>query len=224
MSAGREPVISRPLKRMRPRVGARKWVRRLKQVVLPAPLGPMSAWIAPRRTRSRTPFTARKPRNSLVRSSVSRMTSSAISGARARRKEAGLALLAPRAIGLLHLPRRLALVLRPQDVLELFARVAMERAVEQPLGVGVGGRRRGARLADDIRHRPLQIGARADAIDEAHGVRLGGAYVLVQQGQLLGAPHADDARQPQHGAVGNEPVARGAETDDRVVAGHAQIA
>ena len=48
------------------RVGARNCVSRLKQVVLPAPLGPMSAWIVPRRTRRSTPLTATKPRNSLV--------------------------------------------------------------------------------------------------------------------------------------------------------------
>ena len=47
MSAGRDPVMSRPLKRMRPRVGARKCVSRLKQVVLPAPFGPISAWMVP---------------------------------------------------------------------------------------------------------------------------------------------------------------------------------
>src|SRR5512136_1007569 len=46
--------------------------------VLPAPLGPMSAWIVPRRTRSDTSFTATNPWNSLVRPSLSRMTSSAI--------------------------------------------------------------------------------------------------------------------------------------------------
>src|SRR5713101_432789 len=78
MSAGREPVMSRLLNRMRPRVGARKWVRRLKHVVLPAPLGPMSAWIVPRRTRRLTSLTATKPRNSLVRSWVSRITSLSI--------------------------------------------------------------------------------------------------------------------------------------------------
>ena len=43
MSAGRAAVMSRPLYEMRPRVGVRNLVSRLKQVVLPAPLGPMSA-------------------------------------------------------------------------------------------------------------------------------------------------------------------------------------
>src|SRR5260221_710175 len=34
---------------MWPRVGVRKWVSRLKQVVLPAPFGPISAWMVLRR-------------------------------------------------------------------------------------------------------------------------------------------------------------------------------
>src|SRR5437667_5690074 len=65
---------------MRPRVGERKCVRRLKQVVLPAPFGPMRAWMLPRRTRRLTSLTATKPRNSLVSPSVSRMSSAAMAG------------------------------------------------------------------------------------------------------------------------------------------------
>src|SRR5712691_10808984 len=61
---------------MRPRVGLRNFVSRLKQVVLPAPFGPISAWMVPRATRRPTPLTATNPANSLVRSSVSRMMSS----------------------------------------------------------------------------------------------------------------------------------------------------
>ena len=72
---GREPVMSRPLKLIRPRVGARKCVSRLKHVVFPAPLGPMRAWMLPRRTLRLTSLTATKPRNSLVKPSVSRITS-----------------------------------------------------------------------------------------------------------------------------------------------------
>ena len=41
------PVMSRPLKRIVPRVGGRNEVSRLKQVVLPAPFGPIRAWIVP---------------------------------------------------------------------------------------------------------------------------------------------------------------------------------
>src|SRR4029453_8378159 len=203
MSAGREPVISRPLKRMRPRVGVRKWVRRLKQVVLPAPLGPMSAWMVPRRTRRLTCFTATNPRNSLVRPSVSRMTSSAISGGPARRRiESRLALLAPRAVGLVHLPRRDALVLRPQHLFEARPWVAMERFVEQTLGVRGRGGGRAAGLLDDRRQGPLEVGGRAHPVDEAHRARLGRADVIVEERQLLGAPDADDARQPKDRAVG----------------------
>ena len=49
-SAGLSRVMSWPLKRIVPAVGCRNLVSRLKVVVLPAPLGPISAWIAPRRT------------------------------------------------------------------------------------------------------------------------------------------------------------------------------
>mmetsp|Transcript_36605 Transcript_36605/g.84932 ORF Transcript_36605/g.84932 Transcript_36605/m.84932 type:complete len:235 (+) Transcript_36605:428-1132(+) len=69
------PVMSMPANTMRPRVGVRNLVSRLKQVVLPAPLGPSSAWMWPRCTRRLTESTAVKPLNSLVRSWVSRMNS-----------------------------------------------------------------------------------------------------------------------------------------------------
>src|SRR5688572_21347910 len=62
---------------MRPAVGSRKCVSRLKQVVLPAPLGPMRAWMLPRRTFRATSLTATKPLNSLVSPRVSRMICSA---------------------------------------------------------------------------------------------------------------------------------------------------
>ncbi len=73
--AGRSRVMSVPLKTIWPAVGSRNLVSRLKQVVLPAPFGPISAWIEPRRTRRFTPFTAMKPLNSLVRPRVSRIVS-----------------------------------------------------------------------------------------------------------------------------------------------------
>src|SRR6516165_10293548 len=59
-----------------PALGSRNLVKRLKTVVLPAPLGPISAWIVPRRISRSSPCTAVKPRNSLVRPRVSRITSS----------------------------------------------------------------------------------------------------------------------------------------------------
>jgi hypothetical protein len=73
--AGCSRVMSCPLKRMVPDVGVRNFVSRLKHVVLPAPLGPISAWMEPRRTARFTSLTAVKPLNSLVRLWVSRMTS-----------------------------------------------------------------------------------------------------------------------------------------------------
>src|SRR5918998_1923955 len=60
---------------MGPRVGGRNFVSRLKQVVLPAPFGPIRPWMVPRRTRRVTSLTATKPRNSFVSPSVSRMVS-----------------------------------------------------------------------------------------------------------------------------------------------------
>src|SRR3977135_4530019 len=85
MVEGRAPVISAPLKNICPRVGERKCVSRLKQVVLPAPLGPISAWMRPRLTLRLTSLTATKPLNSFLRPRVSRMMSSAMDAARIAR-------------------------------------------------------------------------------------------------------------------------------------------
>src|SRR6266545_1269412 len=112
-----------------------------------------------------------------------------------RRIEARLPPLLPGAVGLVHLPGRHALALRPQHVLEQPARIAVERLVEQPLGVSGRGGRGAARLPDDGRERPVEVGVRTHPVDEADGARLGGAHVVVQERQLLGAPHTDDARQ-----------------------------
>src|SRR5262245_44631063 len=60
---------------MLPRVGGRNLVSRLKNVVLPAPLGPISAWMSPRRTFRSTLLTATNPLNSLVSPLVSRLVS-----------------------------------------------------------------------------------------------------------------------------------------------------
>ena len=81
-SAGLNAVMSRPLKRIRPAVGARNLVSMLKQVVLPAPFGPIRAWIVPRLTRSDTSLTARKSPKLLLRPSVTRMSSSLIAAGR----------------------------------------------------------------------------------------------------------------------------------------------
>src|SRR4051812_43114165 len=62
---------------MLPADGRRNLVRRLKHVVLPAPFGPISAWMVPRRILSETSRTAKNPANSFVNPWVSRMNSSA---------------------------------------------------------------------------------------------------------------------------------------------------
>src|SRR5689334_20312259 len=74
-SAGRSAVMSRPPNTMRPRLGVKNLLNRLKQVVLPAPFGPIMAWMDPRATRRLTPRTATNPAKSLVRFSVSRTVS-----------------------------------------------------------------------------------------------------------------------------------------------------
>src|SRR5439155_5399133 len=67
--------MSSPLYVMVPLVAGRKRVSRLKQVVLPAPFGPISAWMVPRITLRSTRFTATNPRNSFDNPRVSRITS-----------------------------------------------------------------------------------------------------------------------------------------------------
>ena len=74
--------MSRPLNVILPSVGAMNLVSMLKQVVLPAPLGPIRAWIEPRLTRSATSLTAWKSPKLLVRPSVTRMSSSLIPASR----------------------------------------------------------------------------------------------------------------------------------------------
>src|ERR1700676_605896 len=60
---------------MAPDVGCRNLVSKLKNVVLPAPFGPIRPWISPRRTRKDTPSTATNPLNDLTKLCVSRITS-----------------------------------------------------------------------------------------------------------------------------------------------------
>ena len=69
--SGSLPVMSLPSNTIEPDDGDRKPVRRLNSVVLPAPLGPTSAWMVPSVTERLTSETALNPRNSLVRERVS---------------------------------------------------------------------------------------------------------------------------------------------------------
>src|SRR5262249_60561457 len=73
MRSGVEPAMSVPLKRMRPLVGRRTPVRQLKNVLLPAPLGPMIARISPRGTAKLTLLSAVSPPNRTVSLSVRRI-------------------------------------------------------------------------------------------------------------------------------------------------------
>src|SRR5579862_2640309 len=75
ISAGFSAVMFLPRKKMSPAVGCRNLVSRLKTVVLPAPFGPIRAWISPCRTRKDTPSTATNPLKDFARACVSRITS-----------------------------------------------------------------------------------------------------------------------------------------------------
>src|SRR5712691_750116 len=69
-SCGFKSVMSRPSSMMRPALGLSTPVRRLTSVVLPAPLGPINAWRAPRSTLSETLLAATMPPKRLSRFSV----------------------------------------------------------------------------------------------------------------------------------------------------------
>ena len=70
MRLGGSPVMFWPLKRTRPEVGRMTPVRQLKNVLLPAPFGPMMARISPGITSKLTPLSAVRPPKRTVRSSV----------------------------------------------------------------------------------------------------------------------------------------------------------
>ena len=63
-------MISRSLNQMRPSLGGNNPLSRLKNVVLPAPLGPMIVRTPPAGMVSETSFTATKPENRRVNRSV----------------------------------------------------------------------------------------------------------------------------------------------------------
>src|SRR5262245_2671429 len=75
---GGSPVMSCPSNTIRPLVGRSTPVRQLKNVDLPAPLGPMTARISPRRTATETLLSAASPPNRIDRPSVLRMTGDAV--------------------------------------------------------------------------------------------------------------------------------------------------
>src|SRR5713226_9308189 len=69
---GDQPVMSRPAIRMRPASGRSAPVIRLKRVVFPDPLGPMTPTSSPSSTAKLTPLTARTPPKALETPSSSR--------------------------------------------------------------------------------------------------------------------------------------------------------
>src|SRR6266480_4326343 len=73
MRLGDNPAMPSPLRRMRPEVGRMTPVRQLKNVLLPAPLGPMMARISPRLTSKSTELSAVRPPNRTVSASVRRI-------------------------------------------------------------------------------------------------------------------------------------------------------
>src|ERR1700730_2162483 len=104
MRSGGRPVMSSPLNRMRPALGRRTPVRQLKNVLLPAPFGPMTARISPRRTAKSMPRSASRPPKRMVRPSVARM----IAGASSRPAPAGASAPEEAATGTGGLGRQLA--------------------------------------------------------------------------------------------------------------------
>src|SRR5262249_2713330 len=74
---GGSPAISSPLRRIRPEVGRSTPVTQLKNVLLPAPLGPMIARTCPRGTEMLTALTAVSPPKRIVRPSVRRIADAA---------------------------------------------------------------------------------------------------------------------------------------------------
>src|SRR4051794_38609129 len=73
MRSGERPVMSSPSNRMGPEEGRTTPVRQLKNVLLPAPFGPITARISPRGNAKLTLSRAVRPPKRIVRSSVLRM-------------------------------------------------------------------------------------------------------------------------------------------------------
>src|SRR5262249_46074205 len=83
---GLRPEMLSPSKTIEPRLGRRKPLSRLKQVVLPAPLGPISPTISPLSTVKSTSRTAASPPKSRVSPRVSRRATGSGRRTRCRRR------------------------------------------------------------------------------------------------------------------------------------------
>src|SRR5471032_1650805 len=88
MRSAVSPAISAPSRKMRPEVDARSPESRLVSVVLPAPLGPITALIWSVKNSSETSLTAASPPKCLHRRSV-RSTASAIARLRRLSQQSG---------------------------------------------------------------------------------------------------------------------------------------
>src|SRR5581483_10508609 len=88
---GGRPVISSPARKTRPALGARSPESRLMSVVLPAPLGPITAWISPSSSSSESWSTAARPPKRFESAST-RSSGSAIARPPRRRQEPAQAL------------------------------------------------------------------------------------------------------------------------------------
>src|SRR5690349_2592739 len=81
MRSAESPAISRPSRWIEPPLGSRSPERMLISVVLPAPLGPITACTSPIRSMSETSLTAERPPN-CFESAVASRTGSVISDLR----------------------------------------------------------------------------------------------------------------------------------------------
>ena len=88
------------------------------------------------------------------------------------------------------------------------------------LAVGAWWRSRSSRRS----HGGVDLGGRTHPVHEPHGAGLRRCHVLVEQRQLLGPAQADDASQAQHRAVGDDAVTGGAEAEHGVVGGQPHVA
>src|SRR5712692_2528991 len=148
----------------------------------------------------------------------------ASAGASGRRVIASLALLVPGAVGLADLPRGHAVGLRAEDLLAQRARIRVEGLLQEPLGMPRGRARGVEGAVDEGPELGLDVAGGDHPVDEAHGARLLGPDAVVEQRQLLGPSHADDAGQPQDGAVGDQPVLGRAQPQDAILRGQPHVA
>src|SRR5580692_8333998 len=177
MRCGGRPAMSRPSKRIAPAVGGKVPDKRLKMVLLPEPLGPISPRISPAPTAKETLLTAVKPPNRLTSPSTSSTGAASLLGVGRRFRQlqyrlALLLLLGPDHIGLvvdiLHDDRIGAVVLASHLVARL---LELDAKAEHRLAVAeIGVERRLAQIVGGDAAILLDR-ARQDIVQEQVGVR-----------------------------------------------------